>query len=348
MQQSNPYLSVVVAARNDNYGGDFELRLQNCLTWFAFYADKYKLPVEFLIVNYNPVEGRAQLADTLKFPKSAFVRFRLVTVPVEFHEKISDGSIRKKVPLYEYVAKNIGIRRAKGKFILSANPDILIDPAIIRFIADKKLKSDSYYRANRCDYKNDLRLVNPATDLAKVRSKVFRIFMKGFMWPLQMGFFWPIQLWWLERKNRKKLDYEFWLLDNEKFANEKLIPVTYDNMSFKFHSNCSGDFMLMAKEAWFNLHGHPQNTYLSMHTDAIAVAMAFYSGLKEQVFFPPVYHQDHERRFVADNSQPDIFAMFRQFEDDSRKMEKDGRPIIYNDENWGFANEPFEEIEITQ
>ncbi|MFN8287474.1 MAG: hypothetical protein U0V74_12000 [Chitinophagales bacterium] len=343
MSQSPPYLSVVVAARNDNYGGDFELRLQNCINWFSYYAVKYKLPAEFIVVNYNPVIDRPPLNESIKFPPSSNVLFRLITVPNHFHEGISNPAVRKKVPLYEYVAKNIGIRRAKGQYILSANPDILIDPAIIKFIAGKKLKADFYYRANRCDYKNDLKLVNPATDLPTVRSKVFRIFKKGFMWPLQMGTFWPFQLWSLERKNRKKLNYEFWLLENEKWANEKLIPVTYDNMSFKFHSNCSGDFMLMHRNAWFNLHGHPENTYLSMHTDAIAVAMAFYSGLKEHVFFEPVYHQDHERRFVADNNQPDIFAMFRKFEDDSRQMEKEGKPIIYNNEDWGFASEVFTE-----
>ncbi|MDB5283147.1 MAG: hypothetical protein JWO06_2222 [Bacteroidota bacterium] len=91
-----PYLSIVVAGRNDNYGGDFEQRLQNCITWYCYYADKYKLDTEFLVVNYNPVADRPQLKEVIQFPKSDFVQFRMIPVPNACQEKISDVKVRKK------------------------------------------------------------------------------------------------------------------------------------------------------------------------------------------------------------------------------------------------------------
>ena len=168
--------------------------------------------------------------------------------------------------------------------------------------------------------------------------------MRGFDWKINAnsyGFFMQIVI---NYKNRKKLKYEFWLVENQDWANANTIPVTYDNTKFKCHCNCSGDFFLMHQTQWYKLHGHPQNTYLPIHTDAISIAMAFYSGIKEHVFFYPVYHQDHERRFDTNKEDVTVYEMFKKFEADTKIMEKQGQAIIYNDNDWGFEKENFEEI----
>lgn len=343
MNTPRPYLSIVLAVRNDNYGGDFNHRLQNCINWFTHYANRYNLTSEFVLVNYNPVPNQQQLHELISFPASTCVSFRIITIPPAFHESISDETIRKKLPMYEYLAKNMGIRRAKGEYILAANPDILIDPSIIRFIAKRKLQPGTYYRANRADYRLPSTTVQPATDLARIRQAVFRVFMKGYRHTVN-GLTLPQQFL-IYFKNKLKLAYNLELVKHEDLANKYTIPITYDNISLKVHANCSGDFMLMHRQSWYALKGYPENTYLAIHTDALMVAMAFFSGLKEQVFFQPVYHQDHERRFVADNTNPHIHAMFRRFEDEGRQMEKQKAPIIYNTDNWGYPNQQFEENE---
>lgn len=346
MKSDTTYLSIVLACRNDNYGGDFNIRLQNCINWFAHFADKFGLNSEIIIINYNPVLDEKPLTETINFPKSKSVSYRIITVPQSFHEKISDEDVRKKLPMYEYIAKNIGIRRAIGEYILSANPDILIDPAIIYFMAKRKMKANFYYRANRADYDLRGKEIEPFKDLKRVRQSVFRIFMKGYKHSIKAGTFSSYQLLKKFLINRLKIWYNLQLVKHEDFANKYTIPITYDNIALKIHANCSGDFMLMHNSKWYKLRGHPQNTYLSIHTDALMVAMAFFSGLKEKTFFYPVYHQNHERRFVADNSNPHIYAMFRHFEDEGKRMEQLRTPIIYNQEDWGFINENFEEIQI--
>lgn len=336
---------MVVAARNDNYGGDFEVRLQNCVRWFVYYADKYQIKSEFIIVDYNPLTENKPLKEIIEFPNTATVMFRLITVPNAFHEKISDPIIRKKLPMYEYIAKNIGIRRAKGVFVLAANPDILMDPSIFEAITEG-LNNSSYYRTDRADYPSGLKSVFPDGDLPKIRKAVFKMFVKGFQYAITSPGVSRFQLLFLRIKNNLRLRKELLLVRYKKLADKFSIPHNPDYIEFKIHSNCSGDFMLMHRDAWNTLHGYPENTYLAMHTDAIMVAMAKFSGLMEHVFFYPVYHQDHARRFVADNNNPDIFAMYRKFEVDAQEMEAQGKPKIYNDEKWGFPDEAFEEYII--
>ena len=44
------------------------------------------------------------------------------------------------------IAKNIGIRRASGKFILATNIDVIINQKLYEFISQKKLEEKKIYR----------------------------------------------------------------------------------------------------------------------------------------------------------------------------------------------------------
>jgi len=46
----------------------------------------------------------------------------------------------------EFDAKNVGIRRAKGRFILICNPDDLHTGPLVRFMASDSLEENSFYR----------------------------------------------------------------------------------------------------------------------------------------------------------------------------------------------------------
>jgi hypothetical protein len=341
-----PYLTLVVAARNDNYGGNFNQRLNDCIRWHTWFADKFKLPSEFLLVYYNPVPGEKGLKEFLFFPKSDFVSFRIITVPAAFHEKISDEKIRKKIPMYEFIAKNIGIRRAKGLFVAATTADVRLDPAIISAIAGQQLNFQTYFRGNRADYVQDWDDFNPVVNLGDMRKSIFKIFMKGFQYKFNKGSFSMLKLRALNLFNNLRLRFHLLLVKNQKLANIFSIPVNPDYIEFKAHTNCCGDFTMMHKQNWQLLKGYPQDTYLATHTDALFVAMAYFSGLKEKIFSHPVYHVDHERRFEEYDTNPHIIAMYRKFEEEGKKMERQGKAIIYNDENWGYSNEAFEEETI--
>jgi len=49
-----PFLSVVATSRNDNHGGDIDRRMQLCLAGLAAQANRHELPVELVLVEWNP------------------------------------------------------------------------------------------------------------------------------------------------------------------------------------------------------------------------------------------------------------------------------------------------------
>jgi hypothetical protein len=83
---SNPYLTVVLAVRNDNYGGDFIQRLQKSLNWNTRLLERYAIDTEIVMVNWNPLPDEAPLINQLEWPKDRkYVRYRVINVPNELH-----------------------------------------------------------------------------------------------------------------------------------------------------------------------------------------------------------------------------------------------------------------------
>jgi hypothetical protein len=88
----------------------------------------------------------------------------------------------------------------------------------------------------------------------------------------------------LEIYNSFRLFYNLLIFEQEKLSKQLGLNINYNNIEYRLHTNASGDFLMMHRDGWFKIKGHPENTYLSIHTDAISVAMARYSGLKEKSF----------------------------------------------------------------
>ena len=347
----SPYLSIVVVGRNDNYGGDFNFRLQNQVTWLSSIVEKIQLPTEFIIVNYNPIEDQASLLNTIQWPTNRqYLNIRIINVPNEIHELYyNKPHIRKPVPLYEYIAKNIGIRRAKGEYILASNPDIIYHPAIFKLIKNGGLRKDCYYRADRCDYKigdiGTLRGENHELDL--IKSKVFKAFLKGYIYSFQAKLpFFEVAFRWLQLKNSFRLRKEILKVEFIKISTLLHLHLDVDNIEYYYHCNAGGDFMMMHRDNWYALNACPENTYLSLHTDALITVMAGTYGLKERVFAQPIFHCDHERRYDAASNKHRtaiMEKMYRQMQIDGKKMMQKRQPIIYNDDRWGAKDVVFKE-----
>ena len=323
---SKPYLSIVVAVRNDNYGGDFTQRLQRFIDWNTELLEKYNIETEIILVNWNPLQNKKSIKETINWPKGrSFVEYKIITVNQELHQIFAKDITRKELPLYEYLAKNTGIRRAKGRFILAMNPDILIHSSIIHEIAKKNLDENKYYRANRVDFFGDV-------------NQVIRLWLKGFTYPIQ-GKLRALRYFYLKQKNELRCYWRKQSVHHEKYFKKKEWTVYYHNIEYQYHCNVSGDFMMMSRKAWFSLNGNPENKYIPLHTDAITVVMAATFGIKEVVFNHPVYHQEHERRFDArEKENPDNREAYAHFQQEAQKMLNDKKAIIYNDDSWGLRN----------
>ncbi len=339
-------LSIVVAARNDNYGGDFTSRLQRCLNWCCYCCEKFQLPAEFLIVNWNPVRGERQLVELLNLPlQRRFFSVRFITVSEEIHKALSDTAIRKPLPLYEYLAKNAGIVRAKGEFILAANPDVSISPEIFSLISSGYLNNGSYYKTDRIDFHNpsDFDWSNE-TGFMSAKKNMFRVFLKGWSYPISHSN-WRIKLKGLRRINHARVNWFLWLNKLEPYVINYGIELYPHNVEYYCHCNASGDFMLMHRSSWFALRAYPENRWLPLHTDALFVAMANTSGLREIVFDETVFHQEHGRRFEASkHTTGETRNEYLKFQVEGKEMISQKKPMIANNIHWGLQNEILPEI----
>jgi hypothetical protein len=338
--KDNPfYLSIVATTRNDNHGGDLLNRTQAFVNSVYVQSAKFNLKVELLIVEWNPPADKPLLKEVLEVPKAGIpVSLRFVVVPKEIHDtyRFSDS-----LPLYQMIAKNVGIRRAKGEFILCTNIDVLFSDLCFETLAQKNLRKGAFYRANRCDVPKEV--LNQDThekQLQYSRANILR----------RLG----------NTPGHEALTGPKFLFKYPKFA--KLINTLLVALWQKFHPGefahfvidfmACGDFTLMSKEDWMDIDGYVELDMYSIHIDSMGLWSACAKG-KEQVIFPYeacIYHIDHENgwesddviktiKFLSDKPSLDYSIVHRA----GMKMVATGTNWNLNTPNWGWADKEFDE-----
>jgi hypothetical protein len=173
---AEPYISVVVAARNDNHGGNMLGRMQAFLDSWTVQAERYGLPSEIVVVEWNPPPGRPRLMDALRKPaQPGPCAVRFVEVAPELHAALPNSAA---IPLHQMIAKNAGIRRSRGQFVLATNIDIVFSPELMRFLARRTLEPGTLYRMDRYDVADAIPRASAGVDalLEHCRSRVLRVF----------------------------------------------------------------------------------------------------------------------------------------------------------------------------
>jgi hypothetical protein len=178
---NDPYISVVVTARNDNHGENMLGRMQAFLSSWILQAQRYNIPSEIIIVEWNPPPDRPPLKDALRWPENTgLCDVRFVEVPAEVHASIPHA---KAVPLHQMIAKNVGIRRARGRFVLATNIDIIFSAELMQFIAERRLEPCAFYRMDRYDVASN---IPPAAELDELldfcRSHIQRVAAREGTW----------------------------------------------------------------------------------------------------------------------------------------------------------------------
>jgi hypothetical protein len=151
-QPAPPFLSVVITARHDNYGGDFRERIATPLRFNHDKLSERGVPYEVVLVEWDPVEGRPLLCEMLaaEMPDVTTGLLRTVVVASQYQAAMTQNP---RVPYLEYVAKNVGLRRARAPFLLATNADILLGREAVDAIAERRLQPGTMYRAPRYDIK---------------------------------------------------------------------------------------------------------------------------------------------------------------------------------------------------
>ncbi len=356
-EEAPPYLSVVAASRNDDHGGDPLIRTQIFITNFARQCEKYRLRAELIIVDWNPVPGRPGLAAVLNLPTEAtYFRGRVVTVPTALHQRLKYAD---RLPLFQMIAKNVGIRRAAGQFILATNIDIIFSDELIRFIALQRLDAHKQYRVDRYDIQSGL---TPEASLDEALTYAWSSPIRTHRryHPERL-----VQQLYGEEPFRKSC------VPNPKFREInsgvtvvqeqgvwQVRPDRSVHMSH-LHTNACGDFTLISREGWDVIRGYPEFAAYSFNIDSMGVVAAHYAGYEEVSLLPPCvcFHIEHgigsgwtpegeghlfkrlEKAGVLNPEWPVLTPLVNE-------MRKHGRALEFNYSNWGLVEFDLPEQDI--
>lgn len=149
---STPFVSIVVTGRNDGYGGDFNQRFLRALRFNHDALSAAGVTHEVVLVEWAPPADKALLADVIAAELPGIANGILTTYVVD--GQYQDAcSLNPRMAYLEYIAKNVGLRRARGRFLLATNTDIYLSRGVVESLAGGALEPGVVYRATRTDVK---------------------------------------------------------------------------------------------------------------------------------------------------------------------------------------------------
>lgn len=174
MPEIRPYISVVVTSRNDDHGGSLLNRTQAFVNGWIGQCKRHGLASELIMVDWNPPSDRPPLMQALNWPADTSpCDVRFIQVPPEVHRRYKHA---EAMPLYQMIAKNVGIRRARGNFVLATNIDIIFSDELVQYLAEERLDSSRMYRIDRHDVMSEVPANGTVDDqLAYCKSHLIRV-----------------------------------------------------------------------------------------------------------------------------------------------------------------------------
>jgi hypothetical protein len=339
--RGKPYLSVVATSRNDGHGGDILKRMQIFVRGLIDQANRHRLPVELVIVEWNPPPDLPLLQSLLPRPgKDDQLELRYIEVPSDIHDSYR---LSPNLPLFQMTAKNVGIRRAKGEFILCTNIDLLFSDALFRRLTAGNLRKDTYYRANRCDVVDG---IDPGWDIGTQLEWCSRHIIRRLGRDMRFRNCNLEQFGLSEKPWFKK-----WLFDKIAIGINYYWPPE-KRQYYLIDSFACGDFTLMASDAWQEIRGYLELDLYSLHIDTLGLIAAASLGYKQHVFPRDActYHIDHPSgwssmgplekiRFLEKRPGIDYGLVFET----GLSVLKEKTALNLNRDDWGFADHDFRE-----
>jgi hypothetical protein len=148
----SPFLSIVLTGRNDEHGGDFRARFFRTLAFNLRELAARQISHEIVFVEWAPSSGRPLLVDLVEqdVPEASRAEFSGYVVDPRYQPALS---LDPRIAYLEFAAKNVGIRRARGRFVLVSNCDILLGRHVLDVLQREALSPRTLYRAPRDDLK---------------------------------------------------------------------------------------------------------------------------------------------------------------------------------------------------
>lgn len=333
-------LSIVATSRNDNHGGDMTKRMRIFVNGLIHQCNKYNIDAELIMVEWNPPADKPLLKEELPQPKAGDkLTLRYIIVPDEIHNRYVHA---KTIPLYQMTAKNVGIRRAEGEFVLCTNIDLLFSDEMFEWLVKNPLEHGKYYRAPRADVPREI----------------------DEKWSVSQQLDWckrnVLAKWGMERKYVNMMGMPLWVWKipvlpevlNLLLGYLKRLRNSVDDRISRTDYFACGDFTLMSKEDWLKIDGYAELDLYSIHIDSMGLNSCVALGI-EQVVLPYkccTYHIHHEEGWSSMNPLKILTFLEKRPGLDWNVVNDAGRYIIehkinygINSPDWGFANENLQE-----
>ncbi|NYZ17907.1 hypothetical protein HL658_35650 [Azospirillum sp. RWY-5-1] len=258
-------------------------------------ANLFQLPIELILVEWNPPADRPLFSELDIWPGSDdYFTFRIITVDADHHARFPYSS---RIPLFQYLAKNIGIRRATGRFVLATNIDIILSDTLFEVLARRSLRAGYHYRLDRWDVDfSDVPPLVPHEERQRmcVENVKFIAHRFGALYPK------PPSPGLSPADGLAQLANELQAVIDERWES-LLLYSPYIFQYHPMHFNGCGDFALFATEDWFRLRGYLEEPIHSWHTDSIFLIQAQEAGIVELFtgLHRPAYHISHDAGWAA-------------------------------------------------
>jgi hypothetical protein len=243
-------ISAVIVSRNDNYGGHLNERATYC---FNSAIDAYD---EVIYIDWNsPTHSLLyDIKDNIKF-KGNFKHF-VITSEVAHYLTNNDPYAQK---CCEVLARNIGLRRATGDWLISTNIDIIHPKRDELEKVLNNLDSNTFYTISRRH-----------TDWDMIKE-----FHNGEI---------IFDQW------ESLRDYLI-LTSEERHFEEK--TTNGDDYSI---INCCGDFQIAPKHIWEEIRGMEEELIYSLYADTNVQKKAVMHGFNLKALYEPaLFHIEHGR-----------------------------------------------------
>lgn len=330
-----PSLSIVVPVRDASYGGALVDRAQVSVNAFLALAERHGTCCELVVVEWNPVADAPRFRELLSWPDSLGpATLRFIEVPASLHEQLPDARLR---PFQSATARNVGVRRARGRHILVTGADALPNDALLAFLAREALLDDVFYRIDRRDLGQAIPAEWPLDRQLAFSERQDVVVNTYYGTIREPGN--PSRLARLRTRRRHEAilrEYRRWEADPEywsgaTFGKDRLV-IPADGL----HRNGAGDFFLMHRAQWHRLRGYTELPTRG-HTDSILCWTAASAGLTQVILEPPLrlFHQAHDRDGVSEWPVTDWRPWYRRY----RECRRAGTALVENADDWGLRDE---------
>jgi len=150
MNADTPLVSLVLTGRNDGYGGDFTRRFHRVLEFNHRQLAARQVSHELVFIEWAPPPGTPLLVERIFDAVPDLSRHVCSWYVVDrlYQEALS---LNPRVEFLEFIAKNVGIRRARGRFVLTTNCDVYLGRRVLHVLEHAELRPRVLYRAPRHD-----------------------------------------------------------------------------------------------------------------------------------------------------------------------------------------------------